>query len=277
MIRKFHRLVGFEYEVNKKSLILQLIAMTKERSQFTDDELKKMIAITSNYLDKVSRDLESPAELFGHILTADSGIGRIKKPFYKFIPKEIYENHISKGRFQLGSLKYYREIENESSRDEKEGFSNIIIYTGDRQIFASLISGFDQYILCGTHSLDESKYMSERFGGVILKFRNINSFASKTMKAINAFDWHVMDITYSDFKAYIVDQQINDLNGVGPDLGDEMFQHLLNFSTIPSIFCKPTRFKPENEVRLSFKMNRNVKRKLNFCNQGLLDEIEIIK
>ena len=210
MKRIFHKCVGFEYELNRKNLILQLISMTKEKAQFNDDELKKMIEITSKYLNKVSRKIESPNELFGDLLTIKALRDQPIRPFYKFVPQEIYDNYISKGSFQLGSLKYYRDIENESSKDRMEGFSNIIISTGERQIYTSLISGFDQYILCGTHTLEESEYMADRFGGVILKINSIGSFADKVMKAIGASDWQLREITYSDFKAYRVDQSAGD-------------------------------------------------------------------
>jgi len=277
MIRRFHKLVGFEYEHNNKSLLLQLISMTKENSLLTDNELKKMIKITSNYLDKISRNLESPSKLFGEILKPDSDFDVAGTSFYKFTSKEVYQNNILKGQFRLGSLKYYREIENESSKDPKEGFSNIIITTGNRQIFTSLISGFDQYVLCGTHTLEESDYMNNRFGRVVLKIRNIRSFAEKIKTAIGAKKWRLMKVTYSDFKGYSVEQVINDLKGVGPDLSVELFDHLLSFSTVPSIFCKPSRFTNEHEVRLSFEMNKKVKKKLDINNLGLLDEIEVIK
>jgi hypothetical protein len=251
--------------------------MTKENSLLTEDELKNMIEITSNFLDKTSRNLESPSKYFGNILEPTSDIEDYEIPLYKFIPLEVYQNHILKGQFRLGSLKYYREIENESSKDPKEGFINIIINSGNRQIFTSLISGFDQYVFCGTYTLEESIYMSRRFGGVVIKIKNLRSFAEKIKNAIGAQKWYSMKVTYSDFKAYKVEQIIKDLNGVRPDLSVELFQYLLSFSTVPSVFSKPTRFAPEQEIRLSFEMNKNTKKKLDICNQALLEEIEIIK
>ena len=277
MIRRFHKLVGYEYKHNNKSLLLQLIYMTKENFLFTEDELKNMIEITSNFLDKTSRNLESPSKFFGNILEPTSYIEDHGIPLYKFIPQEVYQNHILKGHFRLGSLKYYREIENESSKDPKEGFSNIIINSGNRQIFTSLISGFDQYVFCGTYTLEESVYMSKRFGGVVIKIKNLRSFAEKIKNAIGAQKWYSKKVTYSDLKAYKVKQLIEDLNGVGPDLSVELFKYLLSFSTVPSVFSNPARFAPEQEIRLSFEMNKNTKRKLDICNKALLKEIELIK
>ena len=55
--------------------------------------------------------------------------------------------------------------------------------------------------------------MADRFGGVILKINSIGSFADKVMKAIGASDWQLREITYSDFKAYRVDQSAGDYHG----------------------------------------------------------------
>jgi len=92
MIRRFKKLIGFEYELNKISLIIQLITMTKENVQFSNADLKKLISVTSNYFDTVSRNLDNPSELFGDLYTSESFNTNANFPFYKFIPKEIYNN-----------------------------------------------------------------------------------------------------------------------------------------------------------------------------------------
>jgi hypothetical protein len=274
--RTFIKYVGFKYTLNSRSLIIQLISMTKENQQLTDDKIKSFIKATSKYFDQITKK-ENLQELFGDLNFVTEESTDYNEPFYKFIHRETYDNYISKGKHRLGSLKYYREIEKDESRDEKEGFSNLIINSGKRQIFTSVISGFDKYILCGTSNLDEQKYMSQNFGCYVLKIRNINSFAEKIKKAIGAIDWQVRKVRYSDYKAYMTDSLIMDLNGVSPDLSDEMFDILYNISETPSVFCKPERFSPEQELRLAFFMGRDVKKILEFDNKGLLDDIEVFK
>ena len=274
--RTFIKHVGFKYTLNSRSLVIQLISMTKENQQLTNDKIKAFIKATSKYLEQITNK-DNLQELFGDLNFAIKEPTDYNEPFYKFIHKETYDNYICKGKHRLGSLKYYREIEKYGSRDEKEGFSNLIINSGNRQILTSVISGFDKYIFCGTSNLDKQKYMSQNFGGYVLKITNIESFADKVSKAIGAIDWQVRKVRYSDYKAYITDSLITDLNGVNPDLSDELFNILYKISETPSVFCKPKRFSTEQELRLAFTMGRDVKKILNFDNIGLLDDIEILK
>jgi len=274
--RTFIKNVGFKYALNNRSLIMQLITMTKENQDLTNDHIETFIKATSNYLNQISnkRNLK---ELFGPLSFVSSESPDYNEPFYKFIHKETYDNYISKGKHQLGSLKYYREIEKAESRDEKEGFSNLIIKSGNRQILTSVISGFDKYILCGTYNLQQMKMMSKKFGGYIMKINNLNAFSEKVKNTIGALNWQVRKVTYSDYKAYMAEKQINDLKGVSPDLSVELFQLLYQFSESPSVFCKPMRYSPEREVRLVYSMETDVKDTLNFENTDLLDHIEILK
>ena len=277
MTRRFIKDVGFEYIHNNKSVIVQLISVTKENIHFDEKDLKNMIRITSNYFDSISNDKITDTELFGKLHVEEYNLNVNGLSFYKFISKETYDNFLKKGKFQLGSLKRYREIENLNSRDEKEGFSNLLIKSGKRSIFTSVIAGFNHYILCGTDSFVESLNMSKKFGDICIKITNIRSFAEKVKKSIGDKSWAIKKVTYSDFKSYSANQVINDLKGVSPDLSEEFFNYLIQFSFLPSIFCKPTRFANENELRLTFEMDKNVQKKMNFDNLGLLDQIEIIK
>lgn len=215
--------------------------------------------------------------MFGNLQIEEYDLEISGLSFYKFISKATYENFLKKGKFQLGSLKFYREIENLNSRDEKEGFSNLLINSGNRSIFTSVIAGFNHYIFCGRDTNDKSNIMSNKFGDICLKIKNIKAFADKIKKSIGAKNWTIKKVTYSDFKAYSTNQLITDLKGVSPDLSDEFFNYLIQYSFLPSIFCKPTCFSTENELRLTFEMDKNVKKKMNFDNLGLLDQIEIIK
>jgi hypothetical protein len=277
MTRQFIKDVGFEYIHNNKSLIVQLLSVTKENVHFDEKDLKNMIRITSNYFDSITNNKITDTELFGKLQVEEYDLDINGLSFYKFISKETYANFLKKGKFQLGSLKRYREIENPNSRDEKEGFSNLLIKSGNRSIFTSVIAGFNHYIFCGTDSIDESLLMSKKFGDICIKIKNVRSFAEKIKKSIGAKSWTIKKVIYSDFKSYSANQEITDLKGVSPDLSEEFFNYLIRFSFLPSIFCKPTRFSTENELRLTFEMDKNVQKKMNFDNLGLLDQIEIIK
>ena len=196
--------------------------------------------------------------------------------FYKFIRKDVFDNFYKKGKFQLGSLQLYREIENGNSRDEKEGFSNLLIRSNNRHIFTSVISGFNHYIFCGTDTINETTVLSEKFGNVCIKIKSIKSFAEKIKKSIGAKSWQIKNVTYTDFKAYSIVQEIKNLDGI-TDMNEEFFKYSIDFSLLPSIYSKPLRFSNESELRLTFDMGRNVKKKLHFDNLGLLEDFEVLR
>ena len=266
-----------KYCLNYHGYYRCLASLLKKGDKFNEIELKEFIRITTKFFNSVSSIPNKPSQLFGDLLVEDFEQDLNGLTFYKFVSKEIYDNYICKGKHQLGSLKFYREIEKKESKDEKEGFCNLIILSLDRQIFTSVISGFNYYLFCGSKNLDQFDYMVKNFGDIILKIENISSFANKIQKSIGAKSWQLKRIIYSDYKAYRVYQVVEDINGASPNLSEEMFRYLQKYSVLPSIFCKPTCFSPENELRLVFEMDKNVKKKLSFDNLGLLDEIECLK
>jgi len=264
-------ILGFEYILNKNSIILQHFNMTKENLSYTDMQLAHLCVMSKTD----SKDLLGEFKKMEYV---DRSAQRYEGAFYKFIDKKTYSDFISKGKFQLGSLKYYREIERHNSKDSNEGYSNLIIDSGNRQLFYSVIAGFDQYILCGTYNLENQGLMGEKFGGYIMKIKNINSFADKVKLAIGADSWQIDQINYTNFKAYRKEIEIMDIESLQNSImNNELFHILKDMSEIPSIFSKPTNFSDEKELRLSFKMKKNVQKKLNFHSQGLLNEIEFIK
>ena len=126
MDRQFMKNVGFKYVLNNRSLIIQMITMTKKNIKLTNAQIEVFIKATSKYLDAI-QNTDNLIELFGSMDFVNPDQSIYPKSFYKFIHKETYDNFISKGKFQLGTLQYYREIERQESRDYKEGFSNLII------------------------------------------------------------------------------------------------------------------------------------------------------
>ncbi len=215
MKRAFLKNIGFKYTHQGKSLILQLISMTKENQNLTNAQIESFIKATSTYFDQISnkKDLQ---ELFGNL------------------------------DFVFDDTKNYH-------------------------------GTFYKYILCGTPNIEQQEKLAKKFGGYVMKINNIGSFAEKVKKAVGAEYWQLRKVNYTDYKAFNTEVHLADLDGVSPDLSDELFNILIKISENPSIFSKPVGFIDEQELRLVFSMPRDVKRLLNFDNLGLLEEIEIIK
>jgi hypothetical protein len=276
MKEQFIQDVGHKYTIDKKSIILQLFSVTKENKPLADSELKTFIKIMNQYFDAISNNKNSIRDYFGEIMTPLS-INQIEnQAFYRFISPEE-ERRLKKGNFQLGSLQKYREIEDQNRRDEFEGISSIIIKSNNREVFTTVLTGFNYYILCGTCEMNNSEYMSEKYGSKILRISNVKSFSNAVCKSIGAKKWYLQKVQYSDFKAYKIEHEIKTLETSNLSFNEEIFDILYKHSFFPSIFVKPTRFNTEKELRLIFEMPKDVRKELKFDNLGLVNQIKICK
>ncbi len=118
---------------------------------------------------------------------------------------------------------------------------------------------------------------------MLLLLQNCNNFLQNYFRiswavknSINAKRYYFNYVQYSNQKVYNVDAAIKDLAKVNPDLTDEFFDCLYKYSSLPSLYVKPMRFKIEDELRLVFEMPKDVKKFLRITNKGLLDYIKII-
>jgi hypothetical protein len=175
-------------------------------------------------------------------------------PFYKYVQPEIYENFISKGKWQLGTVEQYRTIENAKQRDDFVGFSFLTLNINNHLICISFISSFNYLILSGTKSAN-STFHKTSFGEKMLYIPDIKSFAEVICKEINAKKFFIQDVEYNSLKYYIVkdriyDQYIDLRNLFTPPFFDRVIEHTF----YPSLFVKPEGFRHENEVRIVFEM-----------------------
>lgn len=194
--------------------------------------------------------------------------------FRKFISRDTYENYVKNGSFQLGSLKKYREIERKESRDELEGYTQMVLNTESRQISVLAISGFNQYVLCGTDSEENLEYMSNNFGEVMLEITNIDSFANKIKDLIGAKSWVINKVQYTNLKQIILENQV--LNWDFRDcLHPNLFELIYEPSFFPSVFSKMHSFNKENEVRLAFEMDHDVDWDRTVTDKSLLEDVKV--
>jgi hypothetical protein len=194
--------------------------------------------------------------------------------FYKFVSDETLSRHIRNGSFQFGTCQYYRDIENQNTRDHLEGFSTIAVGPA---VIASVLSGFNCAIFCGTDSLANRALMERRFGSNVLRIESIKSFADAVREKIGANAYHLCAVAYADLKVFKSDAVVRDVRAVNPDLNDDLFELLYNISFFPSLFAKPTRFSDERELRLVFEFLSDVRTGVVRVEcRELLDFIELV-
>lgn len=263
---------GIAVTHNNKKLILASYSVMKENVFLSSvDRINFLLAMLKNLpeveIDSISMNHFIP-------IRTDGNSTSNKLVFRKFISRDTYENYVNHGDFQLGSLKKYREIERKESRDKLEGYTHIILNTESRQISVLAISAFDQYILCGTDSDENTEYMSNHFGEVMIEVKNIDSFANKIKALIGAKSWAINKVQYTNLKQITLENQVLDW-----DFSDcfhpSFLERIYEPSFFPSVFSKLRSFSKENEVRLAFEMEGEVDWDLTISDKSLLDDVEI--
>lgn len=195
-------------------------------------------------------------------------------PFYKYVSNEIFDNYLSKGIFQLGTIEQYRTIENKKQRDEFEGYSFLNLNINNHIISSVCSSGFNYLVFCATRKGD-SDTLKEQFGEKQLFFPDVKGFAESICKKIQAKRYFIQNIEYNTLKLYINKNKIrNSKIDVKQILTPEYFDIIKEHIVYPSLFVKPESFKPENEVRIVFEMSKDIKVPLRFEHNELLKFIK---
>jgi hypothetical protein len=185
---------------------------------------------------------------------------------YKYFESSCIK-YFREGSFRLGTLRYYREIENSRIADDSEGIAILKINTSGEPLThcSGYISGFHYYIFCMSVAKPQSKrtILKENFGERAMKIR-IKPFAEAIKRHIGAVRYVVFKVIYNDSKVF----QLN-VKDAPPELFDPDKQEIQNTLTYtlnrlrgigsyPHLFVKPFRFCPEEEVRISFEMERDI-------------------
>ncbi len=271
---------GFLYTKENISILTQFLTVTKENIKLTDEQKASVSNIVIDYLIKVG-NLKQYSQTDKKILIKDYFNRSTNQPFYKYISKQIYDDYISRGCFRFGSIKYYQEVENNKIKDEYEGFTNLFIDYKNRQLMVTLFSGYNFAIFCGTSnfnsSTNKSDTMNNKFGNVILKIKDIESFANSVKEIIGAKTYYCYEVKYSTRKVFSIDNSTTFFNPMMKDKFENthnLFDLFYNNSFFPSLFIKPEFFTNEKEIRIAFEMPRDVNGTIDIENKELLKYIE---
>jgi hypothetical protein len=275
---EFEGNAGYRFFKDRVSILLHALAIAKEGAVFTNTDCYNFFRHMNKYLQSVGA--YSPEKLdFGKILTIEHFVDLEDVAFYKFGSEQSLD-YILKDSFQFGSIEYYRNIEEQNSKDTMEGLSNLVISTPKRIICTSLVSGYNYCIFCGTSRLDNRDQMSNRFGPKIVKIADLRKFAEEVKAILGARRFFLHQVIYDDLKIFRV-KTLKSFNGrtrnFDPQvISDSIFDLLYDSSFLPSLYIKPTRFSVEQELRLVFEMPHDVPHKSQITDRGLLRHIEIV-
>lgn len=279
---EFLKYKGFLYTKENISILTQFLTVTKENVKLTDEQKASVSNIVVDYLVKVGNLKHYPLT-DKKILIRNYFNSSTNQPFYKYISKQIYNDYASKGCFRLGSIKYYQAVENNKIKDEYEGFTNLFIDYKNRQLMVTLFSGYNFAIFCGTSNFNliSNKFetMNNKFGEVIMKINDIDSFANSIKEIIGAKSYYCYEVKYSTKKVFSIDQSDIYFNPTMKDkfeITPNLFDLFYNNSFFPSLFIKPEFFGDGNEIRIAFEMQSDVNGTIDIENKELLKHIEFI-
>jgi hypothetical protein len=256
--------------------------------RLTDEERMRMDAAIHKFLSSVSQhEVFEPKPI--PAITRKSFKPPNDNTMLKYVSEETL-NFLMNGSIRLGTATHYRNCENLKIKDHQEGISRFHIGCGPDEIGASILSGFNCLVLCGTSSKNSNhEYMTERFGTRVIRIHNVNAFSTALMKLIGAKAYYFYDVLYSDLKSYCLEskkfQKIKAFQK-GADLTEAKlrelnkyyFQIFYDAAFIPSMFMKPTQYLPECERRIVFELPHDINKEyVTVTDRKLTDYFEIVR
>lgn len=276
---QFKKYEGFLITRNKISILSQVKSLTKKDTFLTEKQQISFFEAVQKYLDSVQNRTSTydkdKIEISEYEEQQDA-----EDVFYKYVTKQSLENYIKKGIFKLGTLNHYQKAKNNKIKDEKEGYTHLIIESEEKQLLQSFCSGFNYLIFCGSYippSDTRSKHLIDNFGPCVLKIKNISSFKREIEKHLNIRHSIYNRIEYNEMKIlrYFADKGFTDTTSQIID--HKTFSLITKIISPNTVFRKTFDYSPEFELRFAFETSKDQKHPVILNNKGLLKHIEIIK
>jgi hypothetical protein len=161
---------GFRFYRSDVSLLLHAAARFKQSAIVTNIDLLHLFQRLNKFLQSVGAyDRENVDAR--DLINAEYFVDLQEPTFYKFLPDSSAE-HVKNDSFQFGSIQYYRDIEQQQSKDSLEGLANIAFKTPKHLVCMSLASGYNFGIFCGTSTLNRRDEMTNNLGQTLCELQN---------------------------------------------------------------------------------------------------------
>lgn len=276
---QFKKYEGFLITRNKISILSQVKSLTKKGTFLNESQQISFFEAVQTYLDSVQnrKSIYDKSKI---------QIAEFMEPhetddiFYKYVTKHTLENYIKKGIFKLGTLNHYQKAKNNKIKDEKEGYTHLVIESEEKQLLQSFCSGFNYLIFCGSYippSDARSKYLIENFGPCVLRIKNISSFKREIQKHLNVRHSIFNKIEYNEMKILRCFADHGFTDTTSKIIDDRTFSLITKIISPNTIFRKTFDYSKEFELRFAFETNQDQKHPVILNNNGLLNYIEIIQ
>jgi hypothetical protein len=267
-------------------LTLAMMSLAKEDAEFTDDQLRSFAKGFVDYIASITgfADRVAAKNFIDKSPTYEvSDYAEVTQQYlYKYVSGDS-ASYYHKGSFQVGSIGYFQQMENEKARDELEGFAFITTRMGNRIANLAITMGLNFYVFCGTDQDNESlsDYHLKNFGSVLLKI-DLIPFAEKVAKRLGARSYKVMKVKYANAKMVKTELPIQmtpeSFSNLSSNDMQAFMEHLIKDCTVPCLYTKPGWFKEEIETRIVFEMPYDVNQSApkRFEHTGLVKHIQFI-
>lgn len=284
----FERSRGFRLHKDDASLGWMMGALGQPLSE---QQLFTFASALTKFLAATGVSVSTPIK-YREAITPNDFPDRASETMRKFVSRSTWEDHLSQGRFQLGSPALYRRTENDRVRDGHEGLSFLSLSSQHRSFHSFIDVGANVALLCGTHEGNaDTGEMEYRFGDVQIEI-DAGPFAERMAAAIGAASFHIHDVVYSDAKTFRAQRDFSNIEsqwmGLPPPrdlnpqmlrtINREMWEGFFDLGLLASIFCKPeSRYAVEKERRIAFVLPQDLSTDaLAVCDKQLLNHVRVV-
>jgi hypothetical protein len=277
---------GYRLSRSGRSILLHLMAWSKIGVRFTDKDLLNMGSAFQTYLDDMNGNLDKT--YVRNRVTSPAAPPLGNDVAYKFTDDEGL-SFWRRGSIRLNPLHYYHSIENQLSRDAREGMGLLCVQGPLRSFTAHALSGFNAYALCLSSDArkSERQLRHAKFGKRLLRINGLTEFSEKIVSSIGAERTTIRDIVYSDIKVVRAESSLPDefaaRNGIGDlqmvaleYLAESEVDNLIQYVEAASAFTKPCLHHDERERRILFTMPKDVSDSTSVARDDLAEHIEVI-
>jgi hypothetical protein len=268
-----------------------LVRATAYGRRLTNEEMANFTRAINRYTDTLN-SIDAPFATFRDPIVESEFADYSGEPLYKYVSDSTWQ-YISKGSFQLGTAKYYRETRNINAQDRREGEAMFHLVDGEDQLNVGIVSGLNCALFCGTSFSDgpDHQLMLAKFGARRIRIDPLADFVSIIRRHIGAFAARTHDIVYTDLKSFVADEpsiprfkEISFSGGTSDDnprklhkINKAFFSTFYKYGFMPSLFTKPTSYREEKERRVVFETMADLKNPTIVINdKSLLDCVQLI-
>jgi hypothetical protein len=182
-------------------------------------------------------------------------------PVYRYLPKEYVDRFFDTGELRLSSVALFKQHKDEARADSDEGGALIAGLGGGKHLLASVSTGQQSYILCGSHILSATIMNSFPGCDAAIEIASVPDFGQEIARQLAGFMSGISGYCiYANNRILVrhLDHVPFPLPpGEGEDVPVEMIAGALNaIGQGEELFLKHSKFSSQAEYRLIWNIDK---------------------